>query len=195
MQSLTYNRYKRTKQGNNPMTTFQQAFVPAVNKDGFSRLTFKGMDKKAGISPVKDKAGNETINPETGEVKTKEWVIINLTFEVMGRVKGTSQKVAVTVGERYSEENLLGKTLTAMGFVPPEVETVTDDEGFEVEILPEDEEGFGQVEDDDALGQSIDTFIEASLDKVYIGKVEKATDGKRKGYLQLDVETLKPLTK
>lgn len=177
------------------MTTFQQAFVPAVNKDGYSRLTFLGMDKKSGISPVKDKEGNTTVDAETGEVKTKEWVIINLTFEVMGRVKGTSQKVAVTVGERYTEENLLGKTLTAMGFVAPEVETVTDDDGFEVEVLPEDEDGFGQVEDDDSLGSSIEAFINNHIGKVYMGKVEKATEGKRKGYLMVDVETIKLLTK
>ena len=176
------------------MSTFQQAFIPAVNKDGYSRLTFVGLDRKSGTTIVKDKAGNEVIDTETGEVKTKEWVINNLVFDVMGRVKGTSQKVSVTVGERYSNDNLLGKTLQAMGFVSPEVETVTDDEGFDVEVLPEDEDGFGVIEGD-TLGEALENFIACVQGKVFIAKLSKLTEGKRKGFWNIDVETLKPFSK
>lgn len=36
------------------MSTFQ----PAVDKTGFSKLIFKGLETKSGEAPVKDKEGN-----------------------------------------------------------------------------------------------------------------------------------------
>lgn len=172
--------------------TFTHAFTPAVNKDGFSKLTFKGLETKSGITVQKDKEGNEIVDPETGEVKTRDWTLTNLTFEVMGRVKGTFQVVPVSVGDKYSPDNTLGKVLHGMGFALPEDNIVLDDEGFEVAELSEDTEGFGVVDD---LQNEINEFLSDSEGKTYIAKVSKATEGKRKGFWVIDINTIHPFKK
>lgn len=171
--------------------TFSHAFVPATNKEGLSRLTFLGMIQKNGTSQAKGDNGALLTNSD-GTPKMRDWTLTNFEFEVLGKFKGTTQKVSITCGERISDDNLLGKTLTALGY-SLDVETVIDDEGFEVELTDETEEGFSQVEEEDST--AFTEYLESIVGQVFVAKVYKETDGKRKGYLAIDVTTLKPFTK
>lgn len=164
--------------------TFTTAFRPALNKDGYARLQYIGYEIKTGESDVTDK--------KTGEITKREWKMLCINFDVKGVVRGTSQKVSINPSFSYSEDNLLGKTLKALGYTHPSVEIIEDEEGFETVAMDEDEEGFGQVEDNN-LG--IEEFLNTITDKVFIGKINKATEGKRKGYWEIDVETVKPFVK
>jgi hypothetical protein len=172
------------------MANFTSAFTPALNKDGFAHLTFDGLSVKEGITQTKDKDGNCIVDEETGEIQTKEWKITSFVFIIKGRVRGTTQKVYMNVGEKFSEASRLGKTLTNMGFVTPEVETVNDEDGFAVESTDIDDDGFDDVEGD-LIPDAIESFIEESKGKVFIGKPVRS----KKGFLDIDVDTLKPFKK
>ncbi len=150
--------------------TFTQAFRPALNKEGFSRLTFLGFAIKEG---VKD---------------GKEWKLFELKFEVMGAVRGTTKEIGLSTNFQYDTDNLLGKTLAGMGYEPPTLATVEDEEGFEVVAVDTDDEGFG-VEDEVDLG--IEDFLTEAVGNVYLAKVYKPTEGAKKGFWQIDVESLK----
>lgn len=171
--------------------TFSQAFVPAVNKEGLSRLTFLGMTQKSDKSQVKDKNGVLVFN-EDGSPKMRPWTMTNLRFEVLGKFKGNNREVTITAGETISEDNLLGKTLAAMGYSTT-VETALDDEGFEVEVTDETEDGFSQVEDNGV--DDIEAFLESQIGSVFVAKVYKETKGKQAGYWTIDVSTIKPHVK
>lgn len=175
--------------------TFSTAFQPATNKTGLSKLTFLGTDVKEGDKPQLDKNGNEIIDEETGEVKTRHWVIVNLTFDCMGVVRGTSQKVSITCSEKYSPDNLLGKTLAAMGYVPPTIATELDEDGFEVQATDLDDDEFAQIDASESGIDGIEEFLKSCENKHFTAKVSKISEGKRKGFWGIDVDTLKPFVK
>ena len=148
---------------------FTTKFQPALNKEGYSKLTFVGSEIKQG---VKD---------------DREWSIFFLNFEVMGKIRGTTQIVGVPCGFTFDPDNNLGKSLLAMGFKIPEVKTTLDADGFEVE---DDED----IADDDF--QQVDPpkldftlFLLSKKDSVYIAKLSKD----QKGFWRVDLDTLKSL--
>lgn len=155
------------------MATFSQAFRPAQNKEGLSRLEFLGYEMKEGKS---EKTG-------------KPYAFLNLNFRVKGAVRGTDRIISVTANFTYAPDNLLGRTLAAMGFDAPEVELEVDEEGFEIEALGDtDDEGF---EDEPANDLGIEDFLASAQGNVYTAKVDKVTEGKRKGFWVIDVDTIK----
>ncbi len=155
------------------MATFSQAFRPAQNKEGLSRLEFIGYEVREGESA------------KTG----KPYAFLNINFRVKGAVRGTDRIIAVTANFNYAPENLLGRTLTAMGFTPPAIELEADEEGFEVEALgATNEEGF---EDEQSNDLGIEEFLASAQGNVYTAKVDKLTEGKRKGFWGIDVDTIK----
>lgn len=164
--------------------TFTTAFRPALNKDGFARLQYIGYEIKKGMTKVADK--------KTGEIVEKEWELLCLNFDVKGVVRGTSQKVSISPSFTYDEDNFLGKTLKALGYTPPTVEMVVNDEGFEELAIDENDEGFEDVEE---IDWGIEEFLDSITDKVYVGKISKATEGKRKGFWEINVETVKPFVR
>lgn len=160
------------------MATFTQGFRPAFNKQGLARLTFLGTGSQMG---TKDDGTT--------------WEIFKLVFEVMGEDRGVNQKVSIVTNYTYDEDNALGKTLKAMGFVPPttEAEMVEDDGGFMVRSVNEDDEGFALAESSST--PDIEGFLKGCEGKVYLAKVMKHTEGKRKGFWEIDVESLAPFKK
>lgn len=157
------------------MGTFTSAFRPALNKEGFGKLTFLGTSTQSG---TKDDGTN--------------WEIFKLNFEVMGAVRGTNQKINIATNYQYSEDNLLGKALSNMGFTPNAIELIEDDAGFMVVNTQEDEDGFESVND---AVPDIEGFLESCKGQVFTAKLNKPTEGKRKGYWEIDVDSLKPFVR
>ena len=151
---------------------FTKSFVPAINKDGFSKLTFTGYETKEGVS---EKTG-------------KEWSMFRIIFRCMGRVRGVDRELAVTTGFTYNADNILGKTLSAMGFKESDKALETDEDGFGVESETFADDGFTVDESESQL--DILGFLDSQVGTVYLGKVFR----NEKGYLTIDVETLEPLT-
>lgn len=175
---------------------FKQAFEPARNKEGYAKLTFLGLSTRSGESPEKDGEGN-VIKNEDGSIKMRSWVLNNLEFECQGVVRGFNQKISVTCGEVYAPDNLLGKTLTAMGFEGGlTLDLEEDEDGFSVQSFDEsstDDDGFSQIEGDTLA--NIISFLDDSKGKVFIAFVSKISEGKRKGFWEIDVDSLKPFVK
>ncbi|OKH31037.1 hypothetical protein NIES2101_41860 [Calothrix sp. HK-06] len=161
------------------MATFKAGFEPALNKDGYARLTFKGYSVRKKETEVTDK--------ETGEKTTEKREFITIDFDCLGKVRGTDKEISIATNFDYTPETQLGLTLTAMGFNTGDKNLVVDEEGFEVQACEEDEDGF-EVGDD--ISTQIETFLNEVKGKVYIAKVAKDKD-KKKGYYVIDVETLK----
>jgi hypothetical protein len=150
---------------------FTQSFQPATNKEGLARLTFIGYEAKEG---TKDDGS--------------PWSMFNINFLVKGKVPGTDRIIPVTTGFNYDPENLLGITLTNLGFTIPEAPTVEDDEGFETVAVDFDDEGF-----ETSAQQQLDImgFLNSIENNVYTARVYKATEGKRKGFWLIDASTIK----
>jgi len=161
------------------MTSFTTAFKPALNKEGYARLQFIGHEVKSGISKV--------TNKETGEITDREWSLLSIDFDCKGVVRGTNQKISITTGFNYSEDNTLGRTLSKLGYKPPISDVVLDEEGFEVVAVNDDDEGF-EIVDNLVLG--IEEFLLSIVDKVFIGRINKATEGKRKGFWEIDIDSI-----
>jgi hypothetical protein len=166
------------------MTTFTTAFKPALNKEGYARLQFIGHEIKSGVSKV--------TNNETGEITDREWVLLSIDFDCKGVIRGTNQKISITTGLTYSEDNILGKALSKLGYKPPTSDVVFDDEGFEVAATTDNKEGFEEV---DNLVLGIEDFLQSIVDKVFIAKIKKATEGKRKGFWEIDIDSLQLFVK
>lgn len=160
------------------MGTFTAAFKPALNKEGYGKLTFLGSSTQSG-------------EKEDGS----SWDIFKLTFEVMGAIRGVNQKILVVTNFAYEEDNLLGKTMRHMGFIPvlnESVNMIEDDMGFMVIPVAEDEDGFHT---DCEVVPDIDGFFKKCEGQVYLAKVCKVIEGKRKGFWEIDVDSLKPFVK
>lgn len=163
------------------MTNFTAAFTPALNKQGYAKLTFIELKTLSG------KAGD--VSEKSGEVYQKDWEINNLVFECQGMVRGSTQNIAIKVSTKYASDNALGVLLKNMGYVEPKFETELDEDGFEIVALEEDDDGFSSVE---SLDLGIDKFIVEIIDKVFIAKVKRETEGNNKGRLTIDINTIKP---
>lgn len=83
-----------------------------------------------------------------------------------------------------------------MGFKPPVEEVILDEDGFEQvgnNRLGEIDEDFA-VDDgssNEEISQAIENFINESMNKVFVGRVERSDSG----YWNINVDTLKPLGK
>jgi hypothetical protein len=161
--------------------TFTQAFTPALNKDGFAKITFLELKTLSG------RAGD--ISEKKGVIYEKDWEINNLVFECQGMQRGSTQNIAIKINTKYSNDNALGVLLKNMGYIEPQFETELDEDGFEIVKVDEDEDGFATVE---SLDLGIDDFIKESIGKVFIGKVFRESEGSNKGRLTIDIATIKP---
>ena len=163
------------------MTNFTAAFSPALNKDGYAKITFLELKTLSG------KAGD--ISEKTGVIYEKDWEINNLVFECQGMQRGSTQNIAIKISTKYSSDNALGTLLKNMGYVEPKFETELDEDGFEIVAVDEDEDGFSSVE---SMDLGIDSFIQESIGKVFIAKVYREREGSNKGRLTIDIGTIKP---
>jgi hypothetical protein len=161
--------------------TFSAAFTPALNKDGLAKITFLELKTLSG------RAGE--VSEKKGVVYEKDWEINNLIFSCQGIVRGDSQNIALKISTKYSSDNTLGILLKNMGYVEPKFKTELDEDGFEIVAVDEDEDGFASIE---SLDLGIDSFIEESIGKVFIGKVYRESQGSNKGRLTIDIATIKP---
>ncbi|WP_413176514.1 hypothetical protein [Anabaena azotica] len=164
---------------------FQLDFQPARNKDGLSKLNFIGVEEKEGVKTI--------IDERTGEEISYEWKLINLIFEVMGVRKGDWKKITISTNGKYSDSSILGKILNGMGFTPSAYSVTVDDEGFEVVEGDIDEDGFEVVNDE--IGEEIFKFLKNNENRFFVGKVSKSTEGKSKGFWQINPLSLKPFNK
>ena len=148
---------------------FTTKFQPALNKAGLSKLTFIGTDVLE------------------GEKDRKLWSMFKFRFLCMGKFHGSDQEITLSTGFQYEENNLLGRTLSAMGFKIPNPNTVLDNDGFEV-VKPEnlDDDGFEVIK---APKLDVMEFLDTKIDSVYVAKLSK----NQKNFWQIDVNTLKPL--
>lgn len=140
------------------MNTIKQGFRPNLNKAGYAHLTFKGVSPK------------NIPNKQTGELKPAN----DLVFEVLGAVKGTNQNITITTSLTYHPDNLLGKVLAIMGWVPETVAPALDDE-----------DEFSQEEPQDIDYQAV---LESKIDTVYIARLEE----KKKRLYSIVVDSMIP---
>jgi hypothetical protein len=161
--------------------TFSAAFSPALNQDGFAKITFLELKSLFG------KAGD--VSDKTGAIYEKNWEIHNLVFSCQGMVRGSTQNIAIKISTKYSSDNALGTLLKNMGYIEPKFETELDEDGFEIVTVDEDDDGFATVE---SLDLGIDEFIKESIGKVFIAKVFRESEGSNKGRLTIDIATIKP---
>lgn len=162
--------------------TFSTVFTPAVNKDGFSLLTYRGIETKSG-------AAGEA-NTKTGEVYQQDWKIVQLVFEVKG-TRNDVQTFKQKVSERYSETNALGVILKGMGFIPPTAEMVEDEDGLLVLATETDEDGMEIETTEIDIATAITEFLNVCEGKKFLAKLERETEGKQKGFLKMKIETIK----
>jgi len=146
-----------------------QAFIPAVNKDGYSHLTFMGFEVVSRPTIVKNNLGEV--------IAVREHCDVFMQFEVKGFVKGTSELISINVGEVYSEESPFGILLQVMGFQPPT--EVVEEEGFYFEVETEP----------DVLTESLKDFLDESVGNPFIAKLSKVMIGRKQSTWQMDFDS------
>ena len=156
----------------------------------FARIEYKGRSSGANACTMSAyNARSRIVDEKTGEVYQKDWEINNLVFECQGMVRGSTQNIAIKINTKYASDNALGILLKNMGYEEPTFETEIDEDGFEIVKVDEDEDGFASVE---SMDLGIDSFIEESIGKIFIGKVYRESEGSNKGRLTIDIATIKP---
>jgi len=150
---------------------FTSSFVPATNKEGYARLTYINHEVKSGVL-----------------AEGREWSLFNINFLVKGKVRGTDRIISIATGFNYATENKLGITLRNLGYQEPVQDEIVDEEGFTVFEEIEDEEGFSTSEE---TSLNIIEFLNSIENNVYIAKLVKITEGKRKGLWVIQPETIK----
>lgn len=151
-----------------------------------AKLTLVGLDIKTGLT----KGDN------------RPYQLNNLKFEVMGKVRGTSTFVNITSGTTFDIQSGFCKALVNMGLKPQvlmdihlqmfdEIEVTEDSEGFEVEDIPGDSDGFGVTDEREFDFSEIEKFCLLNCQKVFTGKVYQND----KKYWEIDPDSIKPLTK
>ena len=182
---------KTKSKGHRQMATLsiKTAFTPALNKSGFSKLTFTGFEMKSGVSPVTNKETGEQKVDDEGNILTREWSFIKFNFELMGVARGTSQKVGITTNPVISEGSSFVTTLTNLGFEFPKSELVLDADGFEVESSDLEDDEFEQVDGDEPeeLIETIETYLNDFVGTTVLAKVGKDA----KNYWKVDETTIK----
>jgi hypothetical protein len=117
MSKSTKNNVSATKSPNfsNPdLFQLKRSFAPALNKEGYSQLTYLGYEHSV------------TKDGENGFMK--------LVFSVRDLTNKAPESIPVLVNYRLSEENKFGKVLEAMGCKIKALEVEYDDDGFEVAV-------------------------------------------------------------
>ncbi len=138
--------------------TFKHSFTPLTSKkDASTRLTFAGYKHSV--------------------TKDGERPFFSLIFSCMDVTRENPANISVLSSYRYSETNVLGKLLKALGYVA--------DEQSETILDPHDE--FGYVINQDL--SSIYDFLDSKRGLVFKGEL---TQGERNLY-RLEVESLQPL--
>ena len=170
--------------------SIKTTFAPALNKSGLSKLTFTGFEMKMGVSPDTNKETGEQKVDDEGNILTRPWALVKFNFELMGVVKGTSQKVGIVSNPVIAEGSSFVNTLISLGFEFPKPELVLDADGFEVESsdLEDDDDGFEQVygENTEQLIKAIETYLNDFIGKCVLAKVGK--DSKK--YWKVDESTI-----
>lgn len=170
--------------------TIQLSFVPAQNKDGESLGTFVGLSVKEGVSEIKDAQGKVVTDVETGEIKSREWKIVSLQFNVKGRVKGTEKLLEVTTNGLFGDDTKLSLALTGMGFETSLMTTQLDEDGLEItDILRAgdvDEDGLEIVDDVD-IESEIEKFVKSVKGQQFWFKVYS-----EKNFLKINAESIRP---
>jgi len=168
------------------MSLFTAPFQPALNASGDAKLTFIGLEVKTG--KTKDSGRDYQLN--------------NLKFEVMGKVRGTSTFVNISSGKIFDIQSNFCKALINMGLKPQilmdiyqqifnDIDTIEDENGFEVEDCTEDDDGFAVEDARDFDFSEIEKFCVINCQKVFTGKVFQND----KKFWEIDPETIKPLVK
>lgn len=138
--------------------TFKRAFTPLTSrKDGTARLTFAGYKHSV--------------------TKDGERSFFRLVFSCMDITRENPANIGVLSSYRYSESNVLGKLLKALGYVAKDQS--------EIVLDPDDE--FGYKVDDD--WSDIYDFLDTKRGLVFKGVM---TQGDRNLY-RIEVDTLQPL--
>jgi len=154
----TANITKTKKANMQPEQIFKRSFAPLTSKkDGTARLTFAGYKHSV--------------------TKDGDRPYFSLVFSCMDITRENPANISVLSAYRYSETNVLGKLLTAMGYTMPKQEE---------EILDVDDE-FGYVVKSDL--STIYDFLDSQKGLVFKGAM---TQGERNLY-RIEVETLQPL--
>ncbi|NJM74168.1 MAG: hypothetical protein HC862_31095 [Scytonema sp. RU_4_4] len=141
-----------------PEQTFKRSFAPLTSKkDGTTRLTYAGYKHAV--------------------TKDGERPYFSIVFSCMDVTRENPANISVLSAYRYSETNVLGKLLHALGYLPgDQTETVLD---------PNDE--FGYVVSQDL--SDIYDFLDTKRGLVFKGAM---TQGERNLY-RIEVDTLEPL--
>lgn len=150
---------------------------PALNKDGYAKVTFKGHVKE-----------DATFDKDTGEQTRRAFV--KLAFEIMDTTRKQPIKANV-VGGALTGRFL--QTLEALGFYLPTPELTEDSDGFAVEGLATvDDSGFElETTDTQALIDELEAHLDSVRGTALLAKVSKS----KRGYWEIDVDTLKPISK
>jgi hypothetical protein len=152
------NKVNTTNKSMQPEQTFKRSFAPLTSKkDGTARLTFAGY--KHSVTKDGDRS------------------FFRLIFSCMDVTHENPANLGINSAYRYSETNVLGKLLKAMGY------TSTDQEE---EILDDDDE-FGYVVKSDL--DNIYDFLDSKKGLVFKGEL---TQGESNLY-RIEVATLQPL--
>jgi hypothetical protein len=160
---MTQKPNQNTKQSTKAKTMlseqqFKLSFVPLTSKkDGTARLTFGGYKHSL--------------------TKDGDRPFFSLVFSCMDVTRENPANISVLSSYRYSENNVLGKLLKAMGYLAPVQEE---------SILDQDDE-FGYVIKSDL--STIYDFLESQKGLVFKGSMSL---GERNLY-RIEVDTLQPL--
>ncbi|AFZ03008.1 hypothetical protein [Calothrix sp. PCC 6303] len=148
---------------------------PALNKDGYAKVTFKGYEEIAA-----------QYDSDTGEEIKRAYV--KLAFEIMDTTRKSPIKANIIGGAITGR---FQTTLAVLGFELPEAASGEDSDGFRIEIAgQEGADGFEieVIEEEqtlDLLREQLDSAVGVSL----IAKVVK----NKRGYWEIETDTFKPL--
>ncbi|MEH2309319.1 hypothetical protein [Nostoc sp.] len=153
---------------------FSQSFKPALNKDGYARLTFANYQIQSEYS----KNGSESSK-------------FLLEFLVKGSVQNTDTIISITTDLIYDKDNLLGITLNKLGFKTPYTNPKFDAEGFEVIMINVAEKCDKDFESREQIDLGIEKFLDSIKYNVYLAKMNNIDKGKDKTFWEIDVSSIK----
>jgi hypothetical protein len=144
---------------------------PALNKDGFARITFKGHSEHE----------QEKTSSRTGEVYVSTYT--KLAFEIMDTTRTKPIRANIILGSLndYARE-VLGK----LGYQMLTANVEFDSDGFEIVLGELDEDGFEKASETSEIAD-IDNFLNALKDTSFLAKLARD----EKGYYRIDHTTIK----
>jgi hypothetical protein len=154
--------------------SFKIIAQPALNKQGFAKLTFKGYQEV-----------EAQFDADTGEQTKRAYT--KLLFTVMDTTRKSPINANVIGGALTG--NFL-TALTALGFELPTPELAEDNDGFSVETMAVDEDGFEIADvDEEGVVANLKAHLTSVIDSNYLAKVAK----NKRGYWEIDINSIKPL--